>query len=39
MAMVPPQGKGVKVEGILGFVFREVREKGSKIPLSLRNRL
>jgi len=39
MAMIPHQGEGVKVEGILGFVFTEIREKGSKILLSLRNRL
>jgi len=37
--MIPHQGKAVKVEGIFGFVFREVREIGSKIPLIPKNRL
>ncbi len=37
--MIPHQGKGVKVEGIFGFVFRDVREIGSKIPLIQKNRL
>ncbi len=37
--MIPHQGKGVKVEGISGFVLSEVREIGSKIPLTPKNRL
>lgn len=37
--MIPHQGKGVKAEGIFGFVFRDVREIGSKIPLIQKNRL
>ncbi len=31
--MILHQGKGVKVEGIFGLIFRDVREIGSKIPL------
>ncbi len=37
--MIPHQGKGVKLERIFGFVFRDVREIGPKIPLIPKNRL
>ena len=37
--MIPHQGKGLEVQGISGLVFREVREIGSKIPLTQKNRL
>ena len=37
--MILHQGKGIKVEGIFGFVFRDVREIGPKIPGIKKNRL
>ena len=37
--MIPHQGKGVKVEGIFGFVFGDVTEIGPKIPLIQKNGL
>jgi len=39
VAMIPHQGKGVEVEGILGFVFRKVGEIGPKILVIKENRL
>jgi hypothetical protein len=37
--MILHQSKGVKVEGIFGFVFSEVREIGPKIPVIKKNPL
>ena len=37
--MILHQSEGVKVEGIFGFVFREVGEIGPEIPVVKKDRL